>query len=358
MSVDDILASNPSLDEKTVQFTLRQIKHRVGPYKGEKVPANLTDRVFSVPEAFVLNDGNVHPIMGYGTYKVGIIPGSAGGAGGVAKGNPAEAKAIVDNAIAAGYRMFDCAEFYENERFVGEALANCGIPRKQLYIVSKVWTTTIAKGSDAVKAQVEKTLKDLQTDYIDLYLIHWPVPVKHIEAFRALVELRKLGKIRSVGVSNYTVEDYKELIQAVGVAPAVNQIEINPFLFRKETLAFFQSQGVLTESYRSLRNGKAFKDPTLLAMAAKYKRAVSQILGRWCLQRGCVYMPKSVNRDRMEQNAKVLDFQLSAEDMQTLDSLTTKANIEEFKGHYTKNCVRDTPLEGKGAALKGSFTAN
>jgi len=333
-------SSGFDLDEESVRYT-----------------TDLVQALSKVPKYFKLNDGHQHPVIGYGTYKVGITPGSAGGAGGKASGNAADAKAIIENALAAGYRMFDCAEFYANEAFVGQALAGSGVPRKELYLVSKVWTTTIYKGAEAVKQRVLQTLKDLQTDYLDMYLIHWPVPEgKHVEAYKALIDLQKAGRIRSIGVSNYTVEDYKELMQHVSVPPATNQIEINPFLYRRTTIDFFQSQGVLMESYRSLRNGTAFTDPTLVAMAKKYKRAVTQIMGRWCLQKGCVYMPKSVNRGRMEENSRVFDFEISDKDMDTLDHLTTDANIATFKGHYVKNCVRDCPLEGKGADLKGKFT--
>ena len=132
----------------------------------------------------------------------------------------------------------------------------------ELFLCSKVWTTTIEQGSDAIRAQVQQTLDDLQTDYIDLYLIHWPVPGKHVQAYQTLLELQTEGKIRGVGVSNYAWEDWLELKEAgVTQAPLVNQIEINPFLYRKNTISKFESEGVVMQSYRSLRDGKAFDDP-------------------------------------------------------------------------------------------------
>ena len=160
------------------------------------------------------------------------------------------------DALSVGYRFLECAEFYGNESEVGKAIKASGVPREELFLCSKVWTTTIEKGDDAIRAQLEKTLSDLGTDYVDLYLVHWPVPGKHVDAYKTLLNLKKEGKIRNIGVSNYAVEDYKDLLSA-GVTgddrPAVNQIEINPFIYRKNTIDYFKSEGVVLQSYRSLR---------------------------------------------------------------------------------------------------------
>ena len=160
---------------------------------------------------------------------------------------------------------------------------------------------------------------------------------KHVEAYKALCELKDEGKIKTLGVSNYAVEDYKELVEAgVDPLPAINQIEINPFLYRKNTIDFFQGEGVVMQSYRSLRDGKAFTDPTLMSIAEKYGKTTAQILGRWCIEKKCVYIPKSVKIERMKENAEVFDFSLSSEDIEQLDSLTTPAAIETFQGLYRK----------------------
>jgi diketogulonate reductase-like aldo/keto reductase len=152
-----------------------------------------------------LRDGTSHPAIGFGTYKVGFIPASASSA--VTSSAPTSvertAEECVSDALDVGYRFLECAEFYGNEAEVGKAIAKSGIDRKDLYICSKVWTTTIEKGPAAVRAQLEKTLKDLQTTYVDLYLIHWPVPVHHVEAYKTLVELQQEGKVKGIGVSNY-----------------------------------------------------------------------------------------------------------------------------------------------------------
>lgn len=155
-----------------------------------------------------LRDGTNHPAIGFGTYKVGFIPASASSAAATtASVAPIQvertAEECVSDALDVGYRFLECAEFYGNEAEVGKAIAKSGVDRKDLYICSKVWTTTIEKGPAAVRAQLEQTLKDLQTTYVDLYLIHWPVPVHHVEAYKTLVELQKEGKVKGIGVSNY-----------------------------------------------------------------------------------------------------------------------------------------------------------
>lgn len=174
-----------------------------------------------------LSNGMAHPQIGFGTYKVGFIPASASAA--VAKEAPTTvertAEECVSDALSVGYRFLECAEFYGNEHEVGKAIAKSGIDRKDLFICSKVWTTNIELGPEAVEKQLEKTLSDLGTDYIDLYLIHWPVPGKHVEAYKALEKLSEQGKIRGIGVSNYAWEDYLELKEAgVKQLPLVNQI--------------------------------------------------------------------------------------------------------------------------------------
>jgi len=188
-----------------------------------------------------LYDGTTHPAIGFGTYKVGFIPASASAATSSTVERTAEE--CITDALDCGYRFFECAEFYGNESEVGRAILKSGIPREELFLCSKVWTTTIEKGPDAIRAQLDKTLTDLGTDYIDLYLVHWPVPGKHVDAYKTLQILRKEGKIRGIGLSNYAVEDYLELKEAgMEIKPCVNQIEINPFLYRKNTIEFFKTE--------------------------------------------------------------------------------------------------------------------
>ena len=310
-----------------------------------------------------LNDGSEHPQLGYGTYKVGFIPASASAAaaGSEAAGQQkASAKDIVRQSLEIGYRFLDCAEFYGNEASVGEAIISSGVPRADLFLASKVWSDTLFAGRAAIRAQVDKTLTDLQTDYLDLYLVHWPVPGKHVLAYKHLEELRMEGKIRSIGVSNYTVEDYEELMEHASVPPAINQIECNPFLYRKSTIDYFQSRGVAIQAYRSLFAGRgksAMQDPVVLAAASAHGKTAAQVLGRWAVQKGLIYIPKSEKVERMLENADVFDWALNPDEVATLDSLTSEATIGEFVELYKKCVVRDTPLEHLDPAVQGVRTS-
>jgi diketogulonate reductase-like aldo/keto reductase len=163
-------------------------------------------------------------------------------------------------------------------------------------------------------------------------------------AFLLSSQARSAGQIRSLGVSNYAKEDLEELMETATVVPAINQIEINPFLYRRQTIDHFQSKGVKMQSYRTLRDGKAFSDPTILGIAQKHGKSAAQVLGRWCVQHGFIAIPKSVKRERMAENMDVFTFDLDAEDMASLDSLTTKEAIGKFAELYRKCVVRDTPV--------------
>lgn len=311
-----------------------------------------------------LRGGMKHPAIGFGTYKVGFIPASASSATAGETTAPTEersAKECVLDALNLGYRFLECAEFYGNEAQVGAAIKESGIPREELFLCSKVWTTTIEKGPDAVRAQLDQTLKDLGTDYLDLYLIHWPVPTHHVEAYKTLEAVLKETpqKVRGIGVSNYAVEDIQELVDSgVKELPLVNQIEINPFLYRKETIQKCQEMGIVLQSYRSLRDGKAMNDETLLKIAAKHNRSVAQILGRWCVQKGFVYVPKSVKTERMKENAQVFDFELDSEDLKIMDGLTTPEALDTFQGLYRKCVNRDTSKDGTMDGVKMDITIN
>ncbi|KAL3773311.1 hypothetical protein ACHAW5_000258 [Stephanodiscus triporus] len=363
-------------------------------YSSSSSPAARGRALASCPTV-PLRDGTAHPIVGFGTYKVGFVPASASSA---VDGPLRPASDCVGDALRVGYRFLECAEFYGNEAEVGKAIEASGIARDELFLCSKVWTTTIERGEDAIRAQLDKSewewgiayhaprstrslfsrrcryhrdennprlrramtaLADLGTNYVDLYLIHWPVPGKHVDAYKTLEKLQREGKIRNIGVSNYAVEDYKELLDGgIESKPAVNQIEINPFLYRKNTIAYFRGEGVVLQSYRSLRDGKAMDHPSLSKIGAAHSKSPAQILGRWCVQHGFVYTPKSVKVERMVENSQVFDFELSEAEMEELDGLTTAEALDAFQTLYRKCVNRDTTKDGTMEGVKMDITVD
>ena len=305
-----------------------------------------------------LRNGMSLPAIGIGTFQLGTtVLAPASSTSSLLQSITAEE--AVSNAIKCGYRFIDCASAYGNEEQVGKAIAECGIPREQLFLSGKLWTTAIEQGPDAIRAQVEKTLTDLRTDYLDLYLIHWPVPGHHVQAYKTLEELYTQGKFKVIGLSNYTVEDYQELKDSnISVPPLVNQIEINPFLYRKNTIDFFQKEGIVLQSYRGLRDGKAFNHPVLVKIGSKYQRTPAQILGRWCVQKGFVHIPRSSHMNRMIENAQVFDFCLQEEDMKELDKLTNPEALNTFLELYREFVNKCTSKDGTLDGVKMKITVD
>lgn len=258
----------------------------------------------SLESAVVMNDGNRIPMVGIGVYE--ISPGGP-------------CLRAVSDAIKAGYRHIDTAALYGNESDVGRAVRESGIAREQLFVVTKLWNSDQGYAS-AVKA-CELSLSRLGLDYIDLYLIHWPEPGKRLDSWRALVDMRAQGKCKSIGVSNYTVAHLEELMRSSNVAPAVNQIEFSPFLYQRHLLEFCRAHRIQVEAYCPLTRGTKFRDSTLARIARKHAKTPAQILLRWALQHDVVVIPKSRQRDRIQENAKLFDFALDVEDMSALDRL-------------------------------------
>ncbi len=224
----------------------------------------------------------------------------------------------VADALAIGYRHVDTARVYRNEADVGAAVRASGIARKDIFVTTKLWNDD--HGYDAALRALDESLKRLQLDYVDLYLIHWPVQGVRGESWRALERAFADGKAKAIGVSNYLVPHLRELLDTCKVAPHVNQIELSPFLQRRDTRALCAEHGIVVEAYSPLTRGKKLGDPTVVAIAKATGRTPAQVLLRWGVQHGLVVLPKSVHRERIAENF-ALDFTLDAAAMAKLDGL-------------------------------------
>jgi diketogulonate reductase-like aldo/keto reductase len=251
-----------------------------------------------------LNNGVELPWVGLGVYQA-------------QRGE--ETREAVSWALQAGYRHIDTARIYGNERDVGEALRQSGIPRSEVFITTKLWNHD--QGYDSALRACERSLRELGLEYVDLYLIHWPVPGRRLDSWRAMEKLLADGRCRSIGVSNFLERHLDELMANSKVVPAVNQVEFSPYLYQRELLEHCRRHGIVVEAYSPLTKGERLSDPRLVEVAKHYGKTSAQVLIRWCLQHGMVVLPKSVREARIRENAAVFDFELSANDMRVLDGL-------------------------------------
>lgn len=222
-------------------------------------------------------------------------------------------------ALQAGYRHIDTASLYANEADVGAALQQSGLPRSELFVTTKVWNSD--QGYEPTLKAFQRSLKLLGLEYLDLYLIHFPVPGLRRESWRALEKLQQEGYCREIGVSNYTVRHLHEMEVYAHQLPAVNQVEFSPYLYQKHLLQHCQARGIQLTAYSPLTQGQKFGDPPLVQIASKHRKSPAQVLIRWALQHQLVVIPKSVTQARIQQNADVFDFELDAEDLAVLDKL-------------------------------------
>ena len=251
-----------------------------------------------------LNNNVRMPILGLGVYQT--PPGRA-------------TQNAVRFALSVGYRHVDTARIYGNEADVGEAVHQGGITREDLFVTTKLWNSD--QGYDSTIRACEASLKRLGMDYLDLYLIHFPVPETRKESWKAMETLLQQGKCGAIGVSNFTIPHLEELLEEHEVTPAVNQVEFHPFLYQKELLEYCQRRGIQVEAYSPLARGERFKHPRITSLATKYSKTPAQLMLRWGLQHGLVVIPKSTGEERIRENSQVFDFEISSEDMRSLDSL-------------------------------------
>ncbi|RYY57914.1 MAG: aldo/keto reductase [Chitinophagaceae bacterium] len=261
-------------------------------------------------ENITLNNGVEMPLLGFGVFQVN---------------DPAECERSVADAIETGYRLIDTAQSYENEEAVGKAIKLGGVPREELFITTKLWIQS--DGYKGAKNAFEKSLRRLQLDYLDLYLIHQPYGDVYGE-WRAMEELYKEGKIRAIGVSNFQPDRLMDLIVHNEIVPAVNQVETHPFHQQNETQAFLKENNVQIESWGPFAEGKndIFHNEVLSAIGQKYDKTIAQVILRWLTQREVIAIPKSVRKERMAENFNSFDFTLSPEDVDSIKKLDTKAS--------------------------------
>jgi len=251
----------------------------------------------NVQSSTTLHNGVKMPCLGIGTYKVE---------------NGSTVIESVKEALKVGYRHIDTAAFYNNEDGVGTAIKESGVSREDIFLVSKVWNSD--QGYEKTLKAFHSSLKKLGTNYLDLYLIHWPTPL-HKETWRALEKLYKDGFIRAIGTSNFTVNHIKDIMVDAEILPMVNQVEFHPYLVQSELRKFCRENSIQLEAWSPLMRGKIIEIPLLQELAEKYGKTISQIVLRWDLQMGVVTIPKSTNPSRIKENAGVFDFHLSEEDV-------------------------------------------
>jgi len=261
------------------------------------MPSSLTDTA-------TLHNGVKMPWFGLGVFKV------------------KEGTEVIESVKAAlkhGYRSIDTAAVYENEEGVGIAIRESGISREELFVTSKVWNTD--QGYETTLQAYETSLEKLGLDYLDLYLIHWPGKNKFKETWKALEKLYKDGRVRAIGVSNFKIHHLEELLKDAEIKPMVNQVEYHPHLTQKDLLAFCKNEGIQLEAWSPLKRGQLIDEPTIKQIAEKYGKTPAQVILRWDLQTEVITIPKSIKSNRIVENADIFDFELSEDDMKTIDAL-------------------------------------
>lgn len=260
--------------------------------------------ITSMKDCARLNNGLVMPWLGLGVHRVS---------------DGQEVEQAVRNALEIGYRSIDTASVYGNERGVGEAMRESGVPREDIFLTTKVWND--AQRERRVLAAFEESLERLGTDYVDLYLVHWPVVGRSQETWQVMEEIYQSGRAKAIGVSNYLVHHLDDLLPNTQTVPTVNQIEFHPCLVQPDLLAYCQDHKIQVQAWSPLMVGQILSEPAVQKLADKHQKTPAQIVLRWDLQHQVVTIPKSVHANRLAENTKIFDFELSEADMNTLDAL-------------------------------------
>ncbi len=260
--------------------------------------------ISSLKDCTVLNNGLKMPWLGFGVFQIN---------------DGQEVVDSVKNALRIGYRSIDTATVYKNERGVGRAIRESGIPREDIFLTTKVWNEDQRR--KRTLAAFEESLERLDTEYVDLYLVHWPVKGCYIDTWQEMEIIYQSGRAKAIGVSNFLVHHLEDLLSVSQIVPSVNQVEFHPFLLQPELLKFCQSHQIQVEAWSPLMQGQIITEKTHLKLAAKYNKTPAQIVLRWDLQHEVVTIPKSTHANRISENAQIFDFELSQADMDLLDAL-------------------------------------
>jgi diketogulonate reductase-like aldo/keto reductase len=258
----------------------------------------------TIESTTTLNNGVEMPMLGLGTWQI-------------RDGKPV--RRAIEWALEAGYRHIDTAAMYGNERGVGQAVRESGVPRAEIFVTTKLWNDD--HGYDRALRAFEESLRKLDLDYVDLYLIHWPVPGTRQETWRALEKVYNEGRAKAIGVSNYTIRHIEDLLGSAEVAPTVNQVEFHPWLYQKDLLEYCREHEIQLEAYSPLTKGNRLDNPQVGEIAEKYGKSPAQILIRWALEHDVVVIPKSSDKQHIRDNADIFDFEISEQDLCRLDDL-------------------------------------
>ena len=254
-------------------------------------------------QTITLNNGIEMPLLGLGMYKA----------------SDTDAESAIITSATLGYRLFDTASSYKNEEAVGRGIAKCGLPREDVFVTTKIWNNAQRIGN--IEGAFYRSLERLGLDYVDLYLVHWPVPGCYIDTWKVLEELLQTGKVKAIGVSNFSEYELSELLEHCEVIPAVNQIEFHPLFNQDATRCFCQQNGIAVQAYAPLARGAYLENAILQRIAEKYNRSTAQVGLRWILQKGVAVIPKTVRVERLLENSQIFDFELDEIEMAAIDGL-------------------------------------
>lgn len=257
-----------------------------------------------------LNDGREMPLLGLGVYKAT---------------DDGELKQAISDAVSTGYRLIDTASFYKNEEGVGKGIQALDLPRENLFVTTKIWNTAQRIGD--IEDSFNRSLERLGLDYVDLYLIHWPVPGCFGNTWKAMEKLRADGKAKSIGVSNFSIADLELLKTVSDVVPAVNQVEFHPLFNHPELKAYCEERGIVLQAYAPLARGAYLKSPLMLEIGKAHQKTPAQVGLRWLVQQGICVIPKSVHKERLIENSQIFDFALSDEEMAAITAMDAQQRV-------------------------------